>query len=76
MAISQISSDTPIAEPVKVSKVATKDTPTPPPVEKPKQDTVTISKEAVQITSQLYSPSEEAKETPIQKAVEAAQGRK
>ena len=76
MSIPGISTNTPVTEPNQVSRVATNDTPTPQPAEKPKQDTVTISKQAVQIASQVYSPSEEAKETPIQKAVEAAQGRK
>ena len=76
MSIPQISPDASITEPVQISKVAKNDASTPQPTEKPKQDTVTISKQAVQIASQLYSPSEEAKETPIQKEVESAQGRK
>ena len=46
------------------------------PAQKATADTVANSKQAVQMASQLYSPQEEAKETPIQKAVEAAQGRK
>jgi hypothetical protein len=83
MAISQISPNIPAPKPAQTKEVekqpnqgtvasATDQKQ----VQKAKTDTVTISKQAAQMTSQLYSPQEEAKETATQKATESAQGKK
>lgn len=83
MAIPQISPNIPVPEPVQAKKVDRQDnqgtaaaTTDQKSVQRAKTDTVTISKLAAQMTTKLYSPQEEAKETPTQKAVESAQGKK
>ncbi len=83
MALAQISPYNPVSEPAQAGKaepqnnqaltsgaVDTKAS------RKAQTDTVTISPQAGQLASQLYSPQEEAKETPTQKAIESAQGKK
>jgi hypothetical protein len=45
-------------------------------VRQEKTDTITISRQALQKLSEPYSPGEEAKETPAQKAHEKFMGKK
>jgi hypothetical protein len=81
LAIDQISSNNHAPEPIQATNVANPETEATTkteqmPARKAKSDTITISKQATQMAQQLYSPQEEAKETPIQKETEAVQGRK
>lgn len=83
MAIPQISHNTHVPKPVHAKKakkqhnqgtVAGKTDQKP--GQEAKTDTVTISKQAAQMTTEIYSPQEEAKETTTRKATESTQGKK
>jgi hypothetical protein len=78
MSISPVSSGAPVAPPVQVQDQGQSQAaaPAPAPHQPAKKDTVTISKQAVQLASDGDTAAVEAKESAAEKATEKLNGKK